>query len=207
MPYGSGGGQYHNEIIGCCVSPGTVGWVRGKSTEEWMCKVIGSAYSQCVPFLDVLPPSPPPPAGERGVPCQQKPYGGCGGTHTSASTCCVAPGTVGYDLTSGMRVRTEEWACRSWRERSYSQCLPTATTSNEEPSTPMTVQPAPRLAESAPSLKAAACQSNTYGRCDKDLIGCCVPSGTTGFKDGQKTTKWGCSTWKGKSYKQCLPEV
>jgi len=173
-----------------------------------MCKVIGGAYSQCVPFLDVLPPSPPPPEGERGLPCQQKPYGGCAGTHASESTCCVAPGTVGYDLSSGSRVQTESWQCRSWKDRTYSQCLPTATST---PATPTTnsaaaVIPSPRLAATAPTLKPMTCQSKTYGRCDKDLVGCCVASGTTGWLDGKKSSSWSCRAWKN-AYKQCLPEV
>ena len=151
-------------------------------------------------------------AGSSGVPCQQKPYGGCGGTHTKESTCCIASGTTGYDVSSGDRVQTSSWSCRFWKGRAYSQCLPTG----DGRAAPIAVSP--KLAEGAKKLakgkgsdqSSAApipgCQTKTYSRCEKET-GCCVAPGTKGYVDGKKTTSWACKSWKGHPYSQCLPDV
>jgi len=209
MPYGSCGGEYHQSIIGCCVSAGAIGWVRGKRTEEWVCKVIGTAYSQCVPYITPAPSPPPappiPPKAPGGIGCQLRPYGGCGGTHSAHEGCCVAEGTIGYDLSSGTKVRTGVWECRAWKGRRYSQCLPTASMAPSPPPFP----PLASQSRSAPlaTTNTAACQAMTYGRCDRDMIGCCIPSGTIGYLHGQMTYLWSCRNWKGHPYQQCLPEV
>ena len=189
-----------------------IGWVQGKKADGWTCKVIGPAYSQCVPFTNAPAASPPPPpAGSSGVPCQQKPYGGCGGTHTKELTCCIASGTTGYDMSSGDRVQTSSWSCRFWKGRAYSQCLPTAAPPSPEllpsPEPLPTVAISPKLAKDAKKLTpSATCQTKTYGRCDgKDFSGCCIEKGTTGHIDGKATTSWACETYNGHSYKQCIP--
>ena len=193
----------HENTADCCVAAGTVGYVRGERTEMWGCSPISPAYSQCVPWIGDQPPSPPspppPPAGDGGMPCQEKPYGGCGGTHTTHSSCCIAAGTKGYD----MGVHTEMWACRFWKGRAYSQCLPTAAPPSPEllpsPEPLPTVAISPKLAKDAKKLTpSATCQTKTYGRCDgKDFSGCCIEKGTTGHIDGKATTSWACETYNG----------
>jgi len=212
MLFGSCGGRYHQDVIGCCITPGTIGYFQGKATSDFECKVVNDAYSQCVPAdataaATAAAVRSSPPADKKGTPCQQKPYGGCGGTHKSESGCCVAAGTKGYEHIDGKPFQTDQWMCRAHKGRDYSQCLPTFVAPAPRSVTidPAKAAKAPVL--KAPAAKAVECQVKPYGACDREFVGCCIPEGTAGWSEGKKAYAFTCKSWKGHKYKQCLPEA
>lgn len=170
------------------------------------------------PPLPNPPPAVPAPTPPPAMPCQTKAFGGCGGKHLSHTGCCVPAGTTGYDHASGAAVLTAHFECRSWLGRPYSQCLPTVAPSASGETLALAaatpsgvvrgVSVDPSMAKKATSLKARPCQPKTYARCDGgDFAGCCIPSGTVGYKSGVRTEKWSCGQWKDHGYSQCLPEA